>query len=677
MIFTLLIGVLGGRALGQIFNIYQGYGVLQNGWQDNSNFFVNLQNQNPVLENGNSIAVNYSAAGQIVDYSLLSGFTSAYIAAIGIIVYEPTTSGRTVNVSINVNGTQSAAVPLTTYIVGTPAANTWMEVIIPLSAFGITQANPKTIYNIELSNGVAGAQAPFYIGALGWVAWPASILPPVTINVNPSVQLTTPLGARTVDQKMLGVNTAVWNNDFYSATCQDLIGRSDFRAFRFPGGSLSDTYNWLTNQTIGSTYSWPTDFDTFASSALVHNAGGQGFITANYGTGTVNEAAAWVHYSNLTKHYGMKYWEIGNEVYGNWETDTHTKPNDPVTYAQQFALYYAAMKAQDPTIKIGAVAAPGEDSYINYPSEIVTNPVTHQNHSGWTPVMLSTLQGLGVTPDFIIYHRYPEYNIDCDYTLLTGNGGWATDMANMRMMLNDYLTSGATANVQIMCTENNADAGTPGKQLTSLTNALYMADSFGQVLNTECNSYMFWDLLNGQATNPADGAWIYGWRPYGDEGIFSGDFTQLYPTFFAHQLMSLFAGAGDEVVSATSSYGMLTAYATKRSDGTVRVMVINLAPNQSFSANLSFLGGFHPQGTAVQYSYGITQDNEANPNPPAGTPNEWPELAYAQLGGTSTANSYTFPAYSISVILYTPTGQRIGAPPLFVRPRSANPPLRP
>jgi spore coat protein CotH len=52
-------------------------------------------------------------------------------------------------------------------------------------------------------------------------------------------------------------------------------------------------------------------------------------VTVDYGTGdTIGQrdgtgetgpqiAADWVRYANVTHHYNVKYWEIGNEVYGN------------------------------------------------------------------------------------------------------------------------------------------------------------------------------------------------------------------------------------------------------------------------------------------------------------------------------------------------------------------------
>src|SRR5256885_557054 len=70
-----------------------------------------------------------------------------------------------------------------------------------------------------------------------------------------------------------------------------------------------------------------THFDSFVGT--VKKIGAQPILIANYGTGTPEEAAGWVRYANVTKGYGAKYWEIGNENYGNgyygadWEADNH------------------------------------------------------------------------------------------------------------------------------------------------------------------------------------------------------------------------------------------------------------------------------------------------------------------------------------------------------------------
>lgn len=637
-----------GAAQAQIFNCYEGQGVLENAWNDWSWCTDDIQNTT-FTYNGNpySIEVTYDAAWEGFSLESSNSFPAGNFSALSFMITGGLVRGRTISVSLVVNGNVSLPVAVNQYVQGgvIPAVR-WAKVTIPLSAFGVQPTDQISRFWLQESSG--SAQPPFWIDQIDWV--PSA--PPGTVDVMVNGFAT----LRKVDQKMFGVNTAVWDNGFTSPACTSLISQAGYQAFRFPGGSLSDGYHWATNTTDNNTWTWANSFDDFASVA-VPATGGQCFITTNYGTGTAAEAAAWVQYSNVTNHYGFKYWEVGNECYGGWEEDSHARPNDPVIYATQFAQYYAAMKAIDPTIKIGAVANPGEDSFANYADEVVTNPRTGVQHSGWTPVMLATMATLGVTPDFIIYHRYPEYVIDCDYTLLICNSSWYTDMANLRQQLVDYL-GGANAATQIMCTENNCDAGTEGKQMCSLVNGVFMADTFGTILNTECDSFMWWDLINGQNTSGDNGSWLYGWRMYGDEGEFSPDFTQTYPVFYMEQLFNKFAKAGDLVMPTTSNYNLLSAFATRRQpDGSARVMLVNKNPTATLNVVLNF-AGYQPASTAMEYFYGMPQDNAAENG-------QAQSIATSKLSGIGRSNTLAIPPYSVTVIEFGTSG---GATPIHTLP---------
>src|SRR5882724_8449042 len=94
-----------------------------------------------------------------------------------------------------------------------------------------------------------------------------------TVTVNASQVI------RTVDRRMFGINTAIWDSAFDSTATRSGLQEISVQALRFPGGSLSDEYHWLTNTTRSNTWTWPTSFDAFASVALTTSA--QVFITAN------------------------------------------------------------------------------------------------------------------------------------------------------------------------------------------------------------------------------------------------------------------------------------------------------------------------------------------------------------------------------------------------------------
>ena len=460
---------------------------------------------------------------------------------------------------------------------------------------------------------------------------------PVTIDATRSI--------RTVDARFPAINAAIWDSSFETRTTITLLQAMGTTLVRFPGGSASDEYHWRTNMSQGQTFQWATSFDDFAGIAAA--VGSQAMITVNYGTGTADEAAGWVEYSNVTKGYGFKYWEIGNENYGSWETDSHGVKQDPFTYANEAKDYITRMKAVDPTIKIGVVVTTGEDSYTNNRSHPATNPRTGVVHNGWTPVVLATLKSLNTIPDYVIYHRYEQNpGQESDARLLQSASTWKNDATDLRRQLTDYLGSDA-AGVEILCTENNSVSSNPGKQMTSLVNGLFLADTTGNILQTEFNTLVWWDFGNGYTTGANNSESLYGWRPYGDYGITSTD-DDPYPTYYVFKLLSHFALPGDTVIDARSQSSLLGAYAARRSDGRLSVLLINKSPTDDITAQIA-LNGFTPSSQAVVLSYGKTQDDASR------TLNGSPDLAQSIFQGASTNFNYTVPPYSVTLMSIVPS----------------------
>jgi alpha-N-arabinofuranosidase len=84
-------------------------------------------------------------------------------------------------------------------------------------------------------------------------------------------------------------------------------------------------------------------------------------ICVNAGSGTPEEAVQWMEYCNggvdtpfgalRAKHgrvepYGVKYWEIGNEIYGPWQVG-HCSAEE---FAHRYVRFAKAMKEVDPTV---------------------------------------------------------------------------------------------------------------------------------------------------------------------------------------------------------------------------------------------------------------------------------------------------------------------------------------
>ena len=653
---------------------------LVNGWSDGSyDCTHSYTNTSPPVHSGtDSISVTITSAygGLGLSHSSLTdtGFASVSFWLNGGVV-----GGQ----QLQMYGTLNYAAQSARYHLATPLANTWQQYTVSLSALGVANTNNFTGFVIQDS---AGSTEPtFYLDDIQLNA----ALPPPSV-VHFTINAGQPI--RTADARWFGLNAAVWDGYYDTPTTVSLLNQLGTRLIRLPGGSLSDEYHWVLNRSLANTWQWQTSFANFIHVITNASVNAQAIITVNYGTGTPQEAAAWVAYCNAattstvslgvdakgtnwqtagywaslraaaplgtddgknflrisrTAPLGFKDWEIGNECYGGWETDSNTVPHDPYTYALRATNYIGLMKAVDPTIKIGVVSTPGEDSYVNNTSHPAYNAREGVYHNGWTPVMLATLNASGVTPDFLVDHFYPESGSDNDASLLQAAANWASDAASLRQQITDYIGAVGT-NIELLATENNADSGPEGKQSTSVVNGLYLADSLAQLMKTELNSFIWWDLRNGADTSGDFSASLYGWRTNGDLGII-GNLNTLYPTFYTDKLMHDFFQPGDTVLTAASDYSLLSTYAVRRQDGSLTVLAINKDPSNSYTGQVA-VAGFTPASSGTVYSYGIPQDNAAKTNGPI----FFQDVATTAFSGAGTNFNYVFGPYSATLLALSP-----------------------
>ncbi|HEX7652871.1 MAG TPA: hypothetical protein VF607_05160, partial [Verrucomicrobiae bacterium] len=518
--------------------------------------------------------------------------------------------------------------------------STWKQFFIPFSAFGTVNITNLSRINFQLTpNGTANA---FYLDDFN-----LSAIQPALVHV--AVDATR--AVRMADSRWLGLNTAVWDGNFDTPTTSAALAELGTAILRFPGGSLSDEYHWATGRSLNNTWAWSINFANYIHIAT--NLGAQAMITVNYGTGTSNEAADWVRSANVTNHLNFKYWEVGNECYGSWETDSNSVPHDPYTYALKARDYIRAMKAVDPTIKVGVVSIPGENAYSNNANHFAVNPRTGTTNYGWTPVMLATLKVQGVTPDFLIHHVYPEYGSDNDQALLAGTGNWPGEAANLRQMITDYLGNVGT-NTELLVTENNADAGNQGRQSTSIVNGLYLADSLAQLTKTEFNGFIWWDLRNGTDTAGDFNSSLYGWRNYGDLGIINGLNTR-HPVFYTYKLMQYFARSGDTILNPTADYALLSTFASRKVDGSLNLLTINKDRSSTMNAQI-VIANYIPWTNGLVRSFGLAQDEATRTNslvPGA------QDIATNFLAVAGTNFQAAFPPYSVSLLNLPPAAPKL------------------
>ena len=443
-------------------------------------------------------------------------------------------------------------------------------------------------------------------------------------TVNVTVNATE--GQGTIPSTAYGLNSAVWDGQMNVPQVQGLLQQAGVKMLRYPGGSYGDEYNWQNNTVQNGFVAPGTDFDSFMGT--VQKIGAQPIIIANYGTGTPQEAAAWVQYANVTKGYGVKYWEIGNELYGNgyygsdWEADNHASKS-PATYAANVLQYASAMKAVDPSIKVGAVLTlPG-----NWPDSVVASG----DSGDWNQQVLAKA---GSAIDFVIVHFYPASSLGT--AVLTAPEQLAGELAQLRQEINQY--AGANApNIAIAMTETDGN-----NYMDTQPGALYAADTYLTALENGVFTVDYWDTHNGltSVSTAPDGA-----TDFGDEGVLSSAQCQgstcepalntPFPSYFAISMLSKLGQPGDTMIGAGTDQQMVTAHAVRNANGDLSVMLVNKDPANSYQVNLHY-AGFTPAAAApTVYTYG----DEAS------------SITSAAQGSST---SQTLPPYAIETIVLTP-----------------------
>ena len=445
------------------------------------------------------------------------------------------------------------------------------------------------------------ARATIFLSLVG-LTYPAAAQTAASVGVNAGTSLAT------IPGPAWGLNTAVWDGNLLDAAVPGLLSKAGVAALRYPGGSTSDVYNWQSNSIVpgqGSYANPNNNFDAFMG--VAKKVGAAPVITVNYGSNTAGNgggdpsfAASWVRYANITKGYGVKYWEIGNEVYGNgqygasWETDLHAN-KDPATYGRNVAQFATAMKAVDPTIKIGAVlTAPGYWPDGQSPD--------------WNANVLAQC---GSVIDFVIVHWYPQEPwAESDSGLLASpqdsTRGVAAMATKLKSLIRQYGGARA-ASIQIMITETNSVTFNPGKQTLSIVNAMFVADNMLTWVENGASSVDVWGLHNGAVWGNASPS-LFGSATYGDYGVLSNGQSgepaanTPFPTYYGMQMASLLGKAGDTLVGASSSNSLLTVHAVRQANGSLALLLINKDRNNAVNANVS-LSGFTPSGSGTVYSY--------------------------------------------------------------------------
>lgn len=488
------------------------------------------------------------------------------------------------------------------------------------------------------------ASLPLYNTATG--TSPVTVIQVSTVTVNPSNP------GIAVTNQILGMNMAAW----YDPTTPAIVpafATAGIAAMRWPGGSWSDDFHWQSNSLCNKgaiVYQSASNVsDANLIDDLVVPAGLDLALTANYGTnatcngpGDPAEAAAWV---TDVAQYGVhvSHMTVGNEEYGSWEDDLHAKKNDAATYASATVTgFYPAIKAADSSVLVGVVVNPG-------------------NTPEWDPIVLANAKG---SYDFVEYHYYPQSPGQESDTYLVQQAAQGLT-AGIDTIKSELAAAGAP-NTPIYVGEIGSVYTNPGKQSTSITQALYAGQVLGETMSAGL-SRLTWSIGFGGCEDsdfPQDGQLpnysnsLYGWQTFGGYMVFSDGLPDYYgctaaptlaagtllPTARAFQLFGNVAVNGENVLTPTVAGDTtdVRAYAATHSGGTALVL-FNVNENLSEQVTVRPTGKSSSSDVSIQtYSKAIYDQSQNN---------VWAPPATTDLGAQNLPLTLTLAPWSMNVVI--------------------------
>ncbi len=190
-----------------------------------------------------------------------------------------------------------------------------------------------------------------------------------------------------------GTEAAVANNSAYKANMAQLSpGLTRIHAFEVINSSASHAKGWVNT----STKKWDASridsvldgLNTTTSEIMMNIGVWPSWMDTNndnrLDADKIDDYAAWsaslVQIANIQHGHGIKYWEVTNEL----DLKSSYYIDNPGAWADIFNQAAAAMRAVDPSIKVGGVA--------------YANP--------WRPTMGALVSAIAPNADFFTYHHY-------------------------------------------------------------------------------------------------------------------------------------------------------------------------------------------------------------------------------------------------------------------------------
>ncbi len=312
--------------------------------------------------------------------------------------------------------------------------------------------------------------------------------------------------------------------------------------------------------------------------------GAEPALTVRLLGGTPQKAAEIVHYANVEKDYGIRYWSIGNEP--NLFVALMGVPRYTVDdLNREWRAIAEAMLAVDPDIRF---VGPDITQYALLNSDLENLQYVDRGSSldaegrDW---MVEFLRANGDLLSYVSIHRYPWPGLGREGATIDGlrrnSREWDGIVDNLRIVVQEV----TGRDIPIAVTElnsNSANSVGGAASLDSHANAIWLGDVLGRLIRQKTAIAAYWDIQGGSNR---------GWGILGR--------TDLRPTAHTYRMYSHFGA--ELVASGPSDDPSVSIYAALRADGVLTLVVINLS--ESEQARSLSLAGFVPAGDAEVWRF--------------------------------------------------------------------------
>ncbi|MDD4969384.1 MAG: T9SS type A sorting domain-containing protein [Paludibacter sp.] len=396
-----------------------------------------------------------------------------------------------------------------------------------------------------------------------------------TVTVTLSANMQSP-----ISKYVFGNAIACWmGNSTGNATFLKNTQTLNPSVIRYPGGSWSNIFFWSGNPTdvpdsiynsdgkkakltpISGKNDWPTTTDNYY--ILRQKTGSQGLITVNYAYAryglsnnpvatAAHMAAQWVRYDKGR----TKFWEIGNENNGPWESSwkidtSKNKDGQPqiITgqlYGHHFRVFADSMRVA--AAQVGATIYIGAQ-LLHYDGTTSWNSVDKTWNAG-------VLSEVGDAADFYVMHNYFGSAATVDNLLSTA----VTDPKKaINFIQQDIVNKNAFPKPLALTEYNMNDVGSSSTGI-SYINGIQATILFNELIKNNFGLSTRWLLVNG------DGGMFY-------DGSDKSLQYQPRPEFYYAYYQQKFTG--DHVIAANSSNSNILAYASRFASGETGVVLVN------------------------------------------------------------------------------------------------------